>query len=343
MKLANGLGSIYKESGKRNKKWRVMVTLGYDENGKQIRKSLGYYERKLEAQQVLSDYHADKSKYLDSSTMGDLFELLIERKEKVVSKSSLQGYKSAWKRLKTFQNEQIKNITTKDLQDVIDVPIKEGIIGYGAAKQYKGVASSIFDLAIELGQIRTNFANFIILPKRKKQDNRIFSDEDILKFKNDDSLWSKVTLLNIFLLARPSEVLEIKISNVNLEKNYITLGSKTEAGTERYVPIHNEIKELVKEFYYSSSDGYLCNYMDKKIEYGTYLANYTKNIEKLGIEYLSPHKCRKTGATLFTRSGISELHLKRIMGHTNFKVTEKYYIGNLNKEIQNAVNNLVIE
>lgn len=342
MKKSNGYGSVYKESGKRRKPWRVVVTLGYDDDGKQIRKSLGYYATKKEAEVTIADYHSNKVKYLSELTIGDLYKVLIKRKESQVSESSMQGYRSAWKRLKAIEDMKIKDVAVDDMQNLIQPAIDTGAIGNGGAKQFKILCNLIFQLGIELKQVMVNYADFIVIPPKPKSDKRVFQDEDIKKLFVDNSFWSKVILLNIYLLARPNEILTTEIKNINLKENYLYLGSKTQAGINRFVPIRKEIRPIVYEFYNSSNDGYLINYMDKKLEYGTYLQNYTKTLKRLKIDYLSPHKCRKTGITIFSKSGLKDQYLTRIAGHADFDTTDKFYIGDINKEIQNAVNDLTL-
>ena len=53
MKNGNGTGNIYKMKDKSRKPWAVRVTTGYTLEGKQIRKYIGTYETKREAQESL--------------------------------------------------------------------------------------------------------------------------------------------------------------------------------------------------------------------------------------------------------------------------------------------------
>ena len=47
--MPNSYGSIEKLSGNRRKPFMVRKTVGWDENGKQIRKIIGYYESRTMA------------------------------------------------------------------------------------------------------------------------------------------------------------------------------------------------------------------------------------------------------------------------------------------------------
>ena len=56
MKRANGTGAITKVSGRRRKPYQVMITVGWSNEGKQIRKSLGYFETMDKATVALANY-----------------------------------------------------------------------------------------------------------------------------------------------------------------------------------------------------------------------------------------------------------------------------------------------
>ena len=59
MRLPNGFGSVVKLSGKRRKPYLAKITAGWDDNGKQIRKCIGYAKTKKEAIELLVKYNAN--------------------------------------------------------------------------------------------------------------------------------------------------------------------------------------------------------------------------------------------------------------------------------------------
>ena len=61
MRNPNGYGSIIKLSGKRRKPFAVRVTIGWNNNGKQIYKYIGYYKTKQEADRQLVYYTEKKN------------------------------------------------------------------------------------------------------------------------------------------------------------------------------------------------------------------------------------------------------------------------------------------
>ena len=58
MRLPNGYGSVYKLSGKnRRKPYIARRTIGWDDNGKQLYATIGYYRTKAEALQALAAFN----------------------------------------------------------------------------------------------------------------------------------------------------------------------------------------------------------------------------------------------------------------------------------------------
>lgn len=66
---------------------------------------------------------------------------------------------------------------------------------------------------------------------------------------------------------RPQELVELKISDVDLENGTMTGGMKTDAGKDRIVPIHSAIRAFIQENYDKATNiksKYLFNCINKK-------------------------------------------------------------------------------
>lgn len=85
------------------------------------------------------------------------------------------------------------------------------------------------------------------------------------------------------------------------------------------------------------SDENLITYNGKALTYRHFLDLHYEVIDALGIERLSPHKLRKTGATLYKSAGVNPNDLQKIIGHSDYSTTAKFYIGSDTGALQNAV------
>lgn len=56
-------------------------------------------------------------------------------------------------------------------------------------------------------------------------------------------------LILIYTGMRVGEMLDIKIENVFMEKNYMVGGSKTKAGKNRVIPFNKKIVPLIQKWY----------------------------------------------------------------------------------------------
>lgn len=93
MKNGNGTGNIYKMKDKRRKSWVVRVTTGYTLDGKQVRKVVGTYETKREAQESLFEYLKNPKLY-SNKTFKEIKELWWESyKKKIGSPKTLETNK----------------------------------------------------------------------------------------------------------------------------------------------------------------------------------------------------------------------------------------------------------
>lgn len=81
MKNGNGTGNIYKMKDKSRKLWAVRVTTGYTLEGKQIRKYIGTYETKREAQESLFEYLKNPKLY-SKKTFKEITDLWFESYKK---------------------------------------------------------------------------------------------------------------------------------------------------------------------------------------------------------------------------------------------------------------------
>ena len=114
-----------------------------------------------------------------------------------------------------------------------------------------------------------------------------------------------------------------------MEENYIIGGTKTKAGTNRTVPIRQEIKPLIEKRFDSSNE-YLFNdynmfdHKNVPLTYDKYRNRFKKVMTALEMHH-SPHETRHTFITLAKESKINDYLLKRIIGHEIRDVTERVY------------------
>ena len=124
MRHENGYGtvSLIDRKSKRRKPYRVQYHIGWTDDGKPIRKTIGYAHSRTEGRQMLAEYH-DKPYDLDMNnvTFGWLYEKWYEYKKTTgIAEISLRKYKFIKKHYSPVENKPFINITRADLQSIID-------------------------------------------------------------------------------------------------------------------------------------------------------------------------------------------------------------------------------
>ena len=330
MRKPNGYGSVYKMKGNLRNPWRVVTPK---------RKTIGYCSTRKEAELLLAEFHNDKGRF-DSPTVEQIYNYFIKTK-KFKTKSSKDGYTSAWIYFEEYASDDISELKTRHIQDIVNEAIDDGK-GFSTCRNIKLLASQLFKIAQADDYTSKDYSKFVILPDKPEPDNRTFTEDEVeLVFANiEKDVWAKIFILLIFTAMRPSELLNVKKKNVFLDEKYLIGGSKTEAGTNRHIPIYSRIEPIVDYFMKQEECDYLISVDGNRVLYRYYLDKHYELIERYGLQELSPHKCRKTGATIYQNLGIDPVALQRMLGHQSFKITSKYYTGDVSKSLDIAMRSI---
>lgn len=333
MKNPNGYGSISKLSGKRRKPYIVRAPGKQLPDGSYKREIIGYFKTKKEANIFLAEYIKNPNIIIKDPTIDNLYNIFMENlKASKKSDSTIKMYETTYKYLEDIKNEEVTEIKSFHIQEIINDLIDDGM-SYSTVNKVKILSSQIFKLAMADDYIDKNYAQFIELPKKPKPDKRIFSNNEInklIEYSKENEI-AKIILIMVYTSMRPGELLSVTKFNVHLEDNYLRAGSKTESGIDRVIPIHPLIKPHISYFYYKNNSEYLISKDDSsKYNYRHFLVLYYEVLEKLDLTKLSPHKCRKTGLTLLQQAGVNKNAIKRIAGHADYNTTVKYYINETN-------------
>ena len=333
MKNPNGYGSISKLKGKRRRPYMTRITTGFDANGKQLMKVLGYYKTRTEAMKALADFNDNPYNIsLNDVTLKEVLDRFMKNKERTVEQSSLKAYKVWYNYLKPLYNKKMKDIRTLELQNLIN---SLSYLSTGSLKLVKSFIGMIFKDAMKMDIVSKDYSQFIELPKHKvKIIRKIFTEEEIaLLWENVINLeYVDVILILIYTGMRINELLKLKKVDIDLEKNIITGGSKTEAGKNRIIPIHPKILPLIVKRLGNRTDYLIPNKSEKSYYlYTNFRRNEFMRIMKiLGMEH-TIHDTRHTFATLISDVSSNESAITEIIGHTSMNMTKRYIHTNIEK------------
>ena len=346
MKLPNKYGIIEKLPGNRRKPYRVRKTIGWDENGKQIRKTIGYYETRTKALQELALFN-EKPYDIDIKkiTVEEIHKKWQDEKYPKIAYKTQQVYNMCWNYCQDIKDESFVDIRLQHLQSIVDGMGNK----WSAKKAFKIFWHQMYDFALKNDMDVRKYSEYIDIGKKTTKLERIPFEEDEI-----DKMWENVDrmdftdtiLILIYTGMRIGELLDIKIEDVHLEKKYMVGGSKTEAGKNRVIPLHDRILPLVKKWYDNSievsSEYLIFNHEYKQMKYWNYYhEKWEKAIEQLEFnKEHKPHDTRHTFSTRMDRTPANKLCTKRILGHASKDITDKVYTHKDIEDLLEAVNYL---
>lgn len=337
MRLPNGYGSVHKLSGKRRNPWCVRKTKVIDESGKQKYDYLGYYKTQPEALKALAEFNLNPYDIKTASiTFSEIYDKFSNEKFSKISKPNINGYKAAFKLSESLHSMKFVEIKKAHLQSVLDNCEK----GHGTLRKIKVLFNQLFKYAMENDVITKDYSKFVELGKNEEESSREpFSEVEIkLLWDSIDRLdFVDTILIMIYTGLRPTELLLIKNSDINIEERYMRGGIKTTAGKNRVIPINEKILPFIENRKKQENEFMIINNDGKQMSYFTYYDCKFKHVMgQLQLNH-KPHDCRHTFATLMDNAGANKLSIKRIMGHSSQDITDKVYTHKDIEELKKAI------
>ena len=349
----NNTGTVVKLSGKRRNPYcaRVMSDERDIITGKKKQICIGTFATREEALNALSIYSLKRSNAITNeearNLAPDLFDKIQEKTQKRVptfyeiyqilddeefsklSKSARNGYSSWIKRFENIHNRQINTITLADLQFIFD---NDGAAN-GTQAHMKVLCCKVFEYAVIHQYIPRDFdyTSYIRIAEFKQSTKHYpFTVDEIKKLKASNTSEAHLLLIYIYTGLRVGELLHINRDNIHIDEkcdddgterliSYIVTGSKTAAGKNRIVPIHNDIKQFVIDELLKP---------DKRLIDCTY-ASLNNTILATANRYLKAthtmHDTRQTFASLCQLSKVDVYARKKILGHKLKDITFDIY------------------
>lgn len=349
-RLPNGFGQISEIKGRNLRNpFRAMVTVGKDENGRPICKPLkpeAYFPTYNDAYQALVEYNKNPYDLNPAITMIELYDKWLPEYEKTVS--STRQMENAWKYCSAVYKMRVMDVRARHVKGCMEdgTAIIKGVEQHPNAtmKNYiKTLFNQMLDYAVEYELVDRNYSRTFKLTEETikeiqtvKKEHIPFSDQEIA------TLWSMlgemqgidILLIQCYSGWRPQELGLLELKNIDLEKWTFRGGMKTDAGTDRTIPIHSRIRPLIEARYKEAVElgsNYLLNWTEGrgknlKLTYPRYQKAFERIVGTLQLNpEHRPHDGRTHFVTACKRYGVDEYAIKYIVGHKISDITEKFY------------------
>ena len=367
----NGSGTVVKLSGRRRKPFCAKVTL--DErnltNGEKKRLVIGTFETYQEALNALSLYSLTVNNTISKKeameidpevyqkvqdkmskkvpTFLDIYYILDKDEFSLLSPQTQNSMHGAIKHLKKLHYLKIDQITLRMIQDVFD----EDGSNHSTQVHMKTICTKVFRYAVINQCIERNddYTSYIRIAKYEESDmHRPYTINEILALKKADTPEAHIMLIFIYTGVRINELLNINRDNIHIDEkcdddgterliSYMITGSKTKAGKNRIVPIHDDIKQFVIDELLKP---------EKRLVDVTY-ANFTTRtvlikVNKLLNTHHTMHDTRKTFATLCQMNNLNVYIRKKVLGHRMNDITFDVYTNESKNRLWTEVNKIKV-
>ena len=366
----NNTGTVVKLSGKRRTPYcaRVMSDERDIITGKKKQVCIGTFATREEALNALSIYSLKRSSSITNeearNLAPDLFDRIQEKTQKraptfyeiyqilddeefsKLSKSSRNGYGSWIKHFETIYNRTIDNITLADLQYIFDNDKSKG----GTQMHMKVLYSKIFKYAVIHQYIPRDFdyTSYIRTAEFKQSTKHYpFTVDEVKKLQSVDTPEAHLLLIYIYTGLRAGELLHINRDNIHIDEkcdddgterliSYMITGSKTKAGKNRIVPIHDDIKQFVIDELLKPDKRLIdCTYVSLNNTILVTVNGYLKATHTM-------HDTRQTFASLCQLYKVDVYARKKILGHKLKDITFDIYTTASKNKLYEEVNKIRI-
>ena len=343
MKLPNGFGSVYKLSGNRRKPYIARRTIGWDESGKQLYATVGYYATRQDGLQALASFNDNPYDLLMSKlTFAEIYQRWFDDTfDENANRSTVKNYGTAYNHCTMLYNMKMSDIRLYHMQQVIDACPT----GYQSASRIKILLNKVYTWCVRREYVKKNYAENLTVPKvEQKTERRAFTREHI------NLLWEvsesnpniPIVLMLLYSGVRINELLDLKKEDVNLDEQWFRVrASKTNAGI-RIVPIADKVLHYWKTHMERSKCGYaICTQDGNKFTYDNFRKHYWHPLmEQLKMDYI-PHECRHTCNSLLIMANTNPTIRKKIMGHkSQMDIGEAVYGHIYVEELLKAINQI---
>lgn len=367
----NGSGTVVTLSGRRRKPFCAKVTL--DErnpiNGEKKRLVIGTFETYQEALNALSLYSLTVNNTISKKeameidpevyqkvqdkmskkvpTFLDIYYILDKDEFSLLSPQTQNSMHGAIKHLKKLHYLKIDQITLRMIQDVFD----EDGSNHSTQVHMKTICTKVFRYAVVNQYIERNddYTSYIRIAKYEESDmHKPYTINEILALKKADTPEAHIMLIFIYTGVRINELLNINRDNIHIDEkcdddgterliSYMITGSKTKAGKNRIVPIHDDIKQFVIDELLKS---------EKRLVDVTY-TNFTTRtvlikVNKLLNTHHTMHDTRKTFATLCQMNNLNVYIRKKVLGHRMNDITFDVYTNESKNRLWTEINKIKI-
>ena len=329
---------MIKLSGNRRRPYMARKTVDWKDNGQPKYAYIGYYATRAEAMIALAAYNADPYD-LTGCTFEQLFERFREQIFPTLGTSLQYAHRAAYKYCSALYDIEYRKIKKPQMQRCVDNCGKS----YATKANIKNLFVALDKFAFDNDLITKMYSTNLTVGERETVKTRsLWTDEEVRKLWANRGPVVDEILLMLYTGMRESEMLTLECANIDITEWTLTGGLKTQAGKNRVIPIHPDIRELVKS--HLSAEKYLFSaYNPPKTPHNERLARkslfdkaYRQTLQRLGMAHTT-HDCRHTFRSKLDSAGANKVCIDLLMGHKSKDIGERVYTHKTLEELRRTI------
>ena len=327
LKRANGLGSVYKLSGRRRRPWAAKKGAQY----------VGFFETKTAALEALNRLAGEELPEKYNYTFADVYRGWSAEHFLDVTDAGRAQYERAYDVFRDLHARKFRELRTADFQAVLD---QHGDKSESTVAKYKQLLTQMSRWAVREEITPTDFATFCRVRGRASVGHEPMTREEIARLEAAarDSEAAKIVCMLLATGMRIGELFALPLADYH--GSYVIGGEKSAAGRGRIIPIRDEGRAHFAYFARQSEgmelllDSYVGNHD---------VANFRKRdyyplLDRLGIpRSKTPHSTRTTYTTRAVAEELAPAALQKVLGHRDFSTTQAFYNKPRAKDLVDAV------
>ena len=265
------------------------------------------------------------------------------RIEKRISPNTILAYRSDLIRFSSeLTDKTLESVTTANIRGFLISLRNQGMSASSIARSLSSI-KSFFKYLCQDKQLKNNPAIILESPKHWRKLPDVITHEDVDKLLKGPDLNSKLGLRDKAMLEilyasglRVSELISLKISQLNLEVGYLrTLGKGSK---ERIVPIGTLAKRALEKYILNSRQTLISSRKDNRKSDELFLTRRGLGMTRQGFwkilkgyvakmnikASVSPHTLRHAFATHLLERGADLRSLQQMLGHSDISTTQIY-------------------
>lgn len=296
------------------------------------------------SQEELMEKVAEKKRLIDGGgldmTVSALCDKWIRLREPHVKDSTIKGYNTYIKRLKTVK-KKVTDVHSSDLQELInaEIPNNRSREFY---KKFNTIIKSVFSLAIKDRIIVFDPSLDLIVPNGTKKERRALTEEErkifLAAVKRSDHAMAFIPMLYCGL--RPSEVRRLQGKHIDIANKVIHVPGTKSAAAVRDVPIPEAV--IFRFAGYKPEQYIITTRTGNRVtgdRFGVWWNTLWMDMNRIaGAKFfrgalvdpvidpnITSYYLRHTYCTDLERAGVPVTVACRLMGHSSIDITQRIY------------------